>query len=92
MTQSVGSECTRTGGIDVKKKRLLVLAMGMCLLGSMQAWASESDVASNYVTAFAQKLSAQDDNYALWIEAEPRYGYELYGQEMPISPTQLKNM
>lgn len=55
--------------------------MGMCLLGSIQALAAESNVANNHVAAFAQELSAQDENYASWNGAIPRYGYELYGQD-----------
>lgn len=65
----------------MKKKRILLLAIGMCLLGSMQVLAAESNAASDYIATFAQELAAQDDNYALWEGAIPRYGYELYGQD-----------
>ena len=50
----------------MKKKRILLLAIGMCLLRSMQVLAAESNAASDYIATFAQELAAQDDNYALW--------------------------
>lgn len=49
----------------MKKKRILLLAIGMCLLGSVQVLAAESNAASDYIATFAQELAAQDDNYAL---------------------------
>lgn len=50
-------------------------------MSSQQVFAAETDAANSCVSTFSQLLATEDENYALWEDATPRYGYELYSQD-----------
>jgi len=65
----------------MKKVSLAFAILGMCMFGSMQVWAAQSNDALESATAFLQEIG-EDDDYALWKDADLQYGYELLGADM----------
>lgn len=64
------------------KKRTLILATVCCfLLGATPVMAAESNDVNNYIAAFVEEISKEAD-YAIWTEATPVFGYELYGADL----------
>lgn len=64
------------------KKVILFLASICCfLLGGTPVLAAENDDAKNYISEFVQEIS-KDEDYAIWTESTPIFGYELYGADL----------